>query len=86
MDNDNDDAPVCFPGRVDGALVLLEVDKCDGQLGKVGDVVVEELGRLVHLAAEAPVSDLLDVGVVGAGDELLEVGEPRRLGVRVDQL
>ena len=50
--------PIRLPGAVDGALVLLEVDEGDGQLGEVGYVVVEELGGLVHASVEATVSDL----------------------------
>jgi hypothetical protein len=30
----------------------------DGQLGEVGDVVVQQLGGLVHAGVEAPVADL----------------------------
>ena len=62
--------PVSFAGAVHGSLVLLEVDQRDGQLGKVGDVVVEQLGGLVHALVKAPVTDLANVGVVGARDKL----------------
>ena len=56
--------PVGLSGAVYGALVLLEVDQGDGQLGEVGDVVVEQLSGLVHALVEAPVSDLTNVGVI----------------------
>ena len=58
----------------------------DGQLGKIGNVVVEKLGRLVHATVEASVADFGDVCVVRARDELLQVREPRRFSERVDQL
>ena len=68
--------PVGLSGAVDSALVLLEVDEGDGQLGEVGDVVVEQLGSLEHAGLEAAVSDLGDVGVVGRRDELFQIREP----------
>jgi hypothetical protein len=40
--------PVGLTRAVYGPLVFLEVDEGDGQLGKVGDVVVQQLCRLVH--------------------------------------
>jgi hypothetical protein len=40
--------PVGLTRAVYGPLVLLQMDEGDGQLGKVGDVVVQQLGRLVH--------------------------------------
>ncbi len=40
--------PVGLTRAVYGPLVLLEMDQGDGQLGKVGDVVVQQLRRLVH--------------------------------------
>ena len=67
-------------------LVLLQVHQRDGQLGEIGDVVVKKLCRLVHAAVEAAISNLGNVCVVRAGDELLQVSKPRRLGVRVYQL
>ena len=40
--------PVGLASTVHCSLILLEVDQSDGELGKVGDVVVQKLGRLVH--------------------------------------
>jgi hypothetical protein len=40
--------PVGLTRAVYGPLVLLQMDEGDGELGKVGDVVVQQLRRLVH--------------------------------------
>lgn len=77
---------VRLTGAVHSPLELLQVDQGDGEPGKVGHVVEEQLGRVVHLVLETALADLEDVGVVGAGDELFEVGQAPGLGVRVDQL
>lgn len=49
---------VGFAGAVHGSLVLAQVHQCDGQTSKVGDVVVQQLGGLIHLVVEAAVSHL----------------------------
>ena len=49
---------VGLAGAVDGSLVLAEVDKRDGKTCKVGDIVVEQLGCLVHLVVETTVGHL----------------------------
>ena len=51
-----------------------------GQAGKVGDIVEEKLGSLVHLFVVATLSDLDDLGVVWTRDELLEICEAVGLG------
>ena len=51
------------------------MDESDGQLGEVGDVVVEQLGGLKHASLEAAVSDLGHVGVVRRRDELFQICE-----------
>ncbi len=50
--------PVGLSGTVDCSLILLEMNEGDGQLGEVRDVVVQQLGGLVHAGVEAPVADL----------------------------
>lgn len=59
--------------------------KRDGEPGEVANIIIEELGSVVHLVVEAAVPDLLYVRVVGARDELLQVGQATGAGVRVDQ-
>ena len=49
---------VGLPGAVHSILVLPEVYEGGGQTGKVGDVVVQELGRLVHALIVAAVANL----------------------------
>ena len=46
------------------------------------NVVVEQLGGLVHLGVEAPVPDLPHVGVVRARHKLLQVRKPTTNTVR----
>lgn len=46
------------------------MNQSDGQSSKVGHVVVQQFGSVVHFVVEASVADFLDVGVVGARDEL----------------
>lgn len=50
--------PVGFPGRLHSTLELLQVDKSDGQTGKVAHIVVEQLGSVEHAIIKAPVADL----------------------------
>lgn len=50
--------PVSFPCRLHSTLELLEVDKSDGQAGKVAHVVVKQLGGIKHAIIKAPVADL----------------------------
>ena len=57
-----------------------------GQAGKVGNIVEEKLGGLVHLFVVAPLPDLDDLGVVWTGDELLEIGKAVGLGEGKDEL
>jgi hypothetical protein len=52
-------------------LELLQMDQRDRQPSEIRDVVVEQLGRVVHFIVETPVSDFLYVCVVGTADELL---------------
>jgi hypothetical protein len=59
-------------------LILLQVDERDGQLGEVGDVVVEQLGCLEHAGVEAAVADPRDVRVVRRRNKLLQIREPSR--------
>ena len=63
-----------FGSPVYGALVLSEVDEGDGEARKVRDVVVEQLGRFVHLVVEASVPDL-DQERIGRMEEEAEVDE-----------
>jgi hypothetical protein len=70
--------PVGLSGAVHSSLILLQVDEGDGELGEVGDVVVQQLGGLVHAGVEATVANLRHVGVVRRRDELFQIGEPGR--------
>lgn len=59
--------------------------KRDGEPSEVANIIIEQLSGVVHLIIEAAVADLLYIGVVRSRDELLEVGEAARPGVRVDE-
>ena len=52
---------VGLAGPVHGGLVLAQVHQCGGQPAKVGHVVVEQLGRVVHLLVVTAVADLVFV-------------------------
>ena len=54
------------------------MDEGDGELGKVANVVVQQLGGLVHAGVKAPVPDLAHVRMVRAGHKLLQVRKPKR--------
>ena len=66
--------------------VTFQVNQSDGQAGKVGDVVVEQLGRFVHAIVVATVADALNVSMVGAGNKLFQISQTIGPGVGVDEL
>ena len=51
---------VGLPGSIHSPLILSQVDQGDGQTGIVRDVVVQQLGCLIHLLIKAPISNLED--------------------------
>eukprot|EP00128_Syssomonas_multiformis_P005980 Colp12_sorted_trinity150504_noHs@23513 len=77
---------VGLAGAVNGSLVLTEEHESGGELGEVRDVVVQKLGSLVHAIIEAPVTNKLDLCNVGAGDELLKIGQTVCPGEGEDEL
>ena len=62
------------------------MDQSGGQAGKVGDVVEQELGSFIHLLLVAALTNNLDLGVVRAGDELLQICQTVGLGKGKDKL
>lgn len=62
------------------------MDQSDGQSSKVRDVVVQQLGWLVHSIVVAAITNALDVSMVGASNELLQISQTVGSGISVDQL
>ena len=63
-----------------------QMNEGDGQASEIRNVVVQQLGWFVHAVVVTAVTDALDIGMVGAGDELLQIGQTIGPGVSVDQL
>ncbi|GJC99267.1 hypothetical protein ColKHC_08093 [Colletotrichum higginsianum] len=72
---------VGLASTLDGGLVLPEVDEGRSQLGPVGDAGVEDLGSLVETLLVGLVTRLLDVGDVGASEEVLQLAELVHAGI-----
>mmetsp|Transcript_108987 Transcript_108987/g.351891 ORF Transcript_108987/g.351891 Transcript_108987/m.351891 type:complete len:1017 (-) Transcript_108987:616-3666(-) len=66
--------------------VLTQLHMARGQLGVVGDGLVQDLGRLVGALVVQAVAHVLDVCSVGAADKLLHVTKALGLRIGVDKL
>mmetsp|Transcript_97893 Transcript_97893/g.292428 ORF Transcript_97893/g.292428 Transcript_97893/m.292428 type:complete len:285 (-) Transcript_97893:1068-1922(-) len=77
---------VCLARGLNRLRVLPELHVAGGQLGVIGDGLVEDLGGLVRSLLIEPVAHRLDVGRGRAAHKLLHLGQAVGLGVGVDEL
>jgi len=63
-----------LPGPIDGTLEVSQLDQAVRELGEVADGVEEDPRGVMHSLLHAPISHLLDGGIVRFGDELLQIG------------
>lgn len=77
---------ICFLSCIEGLLEFSEVDKSRGEHLIVANRGVEDLASFIHSVVVASVSYLLNVGLVGPVNEVLDFCQLLSFGKSVDEL